>query len=128
MVLKIFCKITIFFSNSQTIWPKSVLLPTIYCSYRFHKPQSNPPEHATYMQDCCLLTPLTPTTDYQQFSEEFTHTNGRTNTHTNTHTKCRTNHSQNVSRQSRKFRGLSQKFHGLSEKSHGLSQMFHGRA
>ena len=36
--------------------------------------------------------------------------------------------SENVSRQSRKFRGLSQKFHGLSEKSHGLSQMFHGRA
>ena len=93
-----------------------------------YMPHSNPPEHATYMQDCCLLTPLTPTTDYQQFSEELTHTNVRTNTHTNTHTKCRTNHSQNVSRQSRKFRGLSQKFHGLSEKSHGLSQMFHGRA
>ena len=35
--------------------------------------------------------------------------------------------SENVSRQSRKFRGLSQKFHGLSEKFHGLSEMFHGR-
>ena len=82
-----------------------------------YKPHSNSPEHATYMQNCCLLTPLTPTTDYQQFSEEFTHTNGRTNTHT----KCRTSHSQNVSRQSWKSHGLSQKFHGLSEKSHGLS-------
>jgi hypothetical protein len=55
--------------------------------------------------------------DYQQVSEELAHTN----THTNTHTKWRTNHSQNVSRQSRKFHGRSQKFHGLSEKSHGLS-------
>ena len=62
--------------------------------------------------------------DYQQVSEEFTHTNG----HTNGSTNGSTNHSQNVSRQSRKFRGLSQKFHGLTEKSYGLSSMFHGRA
>ena len=39
--------------------------------------------------------------DYQQVSEELAHTN----THTNTHTKWRTNHFQNVSRQSRKFHG-----------------------
>ena len=51
--------------------------------------------------------------DYQQVSEELAHTNA--------HTKWRTNHCQNVSRQSRKFHGRSQKFHGLSEKSHGLS-------
>ena len=62
--------------------------------------------------------------DYQQVSKDFARTNGRTNAHT----KWRTNHSQNVSRQSRKFRGLSQKFHGLTEKSYGLSSMFHGRA
>ena len=49
---------------------------------------------ATYKQDCCLLTPLTPTTDYQQFSKEFTHTNGRTNTHTNTHTKYKMFHAK----------------------------------
>ena len=41
--------------------------------------------------------------DYQQVSEELAHTN----THTNTHTKWRTNHFQNVSRQSRKFHGVS---------------------
>ena len=34
----------------------------------------------------------------------------------------------NVSRRSRKFRGLTENFHGLSEKSHGLSEMFHGLA
>jgi hypothetical protein len=34
--------------------------------------------------------------DYQQVSEEFTHTNG----HTNGSTNGSTNHSQNVSRQS----------------------------
>ena len=55
--------------------------------------------------------------DYQQVSKDFARTNGRTNAHT----KWRTNLSQNVSRQSRKFRGLSQKFRGLTEKSHGLS-------
>ena len=55
--------------------------------------------------------------DYQQVRALYTHTN----THTNTRTKCRPNHSENVSRQSRKFHGHSQKFHGLSEKSHGLS-------
>ena len=65
--------------------------------------------------------------DYQQVSEDYAHTSGRTNGRTNGRTKCRTSHSQNVSRQSRKFHGLSQKFHGLTEKSHGLSEMFHGR-
>jgi hypothetical protein len=34
----------------------------------------------------------------------------------------------NVSRRSRKFRGLTENFHGLTEKSHGLSEMFHGLA
>jgi len=65
--------------------------------------------------------------DYQQVRALYTHTNTHTKCRTNTHTKCRPNHSENVSRQSRKFHGHSQKSHGLSEKSHGLSQMFHGR-
>ena len=36
--------------------------------------------------------------------------------------------SANVSRRSRKFRGLTDNFHGLTEKSHSLSEMFHGLA
>ena len=66
-----------------------------------------------YMQDCRLVTPLTPTTDYQWVSKKSTRTSGRTNAHT----KCRTN----VSRKSQKSHGRSQKFHGLSEKFRGLS-------
>jgi hypothetical protein len=39
------------------------------------------------MQDWSLVTPLTPTPDYQQVSNKST----RTNAHTNGRTKCRTN-------------------------------------
>ena len=39
--------------------------------------------HAIYIQDCSLVTPLTPTTDYQHVTAAFTRTNGRTNGSTN---------------------------------------------
>ena len=48
------------------------------------------PRAHIYMQDFNLVTPLTPTTDYQQVSNKSTRTNGRTSGRTKCHTKCRT--------------------------------------